>query len=675
MVYSTALRRVSFLLAVYVASLPGSVKAADTAASARNAVIEHRILDSARFLASDELKGRGVGTDGIEEAADFLVEQLSELGLRPESSSQLSQEFTIATEAALDDKMSNQLVFISPTDEEREDAVELTLEIEKDFMPLAIGGSGTFEGPMVFAGYGITSDQPHYDDYAQLDVKGKVVVLLRKEPQQDDASSPFNGRRPSSHAYFETKVDNARKRGAKAVIIVNDSHGTLQDARAEMRRVVKSVDNSPGMETLFTKENASPERWLQYVNQMAERAEIPSREHTLLQRQLDPLIGFQGAGAATEPFDMPVYFCRRSFIADIIKKSQGVELAEIERSIDKSLRPRSIELSPWRAQGKVNIVSREVRARNIVGVWEGEGGLRHETVIVGAHYDHIGMGGSGSLSPWTVAIHNGADDNASGTVALVEIARSLMKRDISPRRRVVFIAFSGEERGLLGSRHYVENPVFPLESTAAMVNLDMVGRLNDDRLTIYGTGTATMFDQLLERVNKTHGFELIRSRRGYGPSDHASFHRKSIPAVHFFTGLHSDYHRPSDDYDKLNVAGIRRVADFVADLVAELAQEPRRPQFVDTRRRGSRDDAFLGITPDSTAAGNGCRLATVIDGSPAEKHGLQPGDLLLQFGNRKVGSFADLLDAVRSQEPGDTVAVRLHRDGDELTLNVELGGR
>ena len=194
------------------------------------------------------------------------------------------------------------------------------------------------------------------------------------------------------------------------------------------------------------------------------------------------------------------------------------------------------------------------------------------------------MGGRGSLAPWTKEIHNGADDNASGTVTMLEIARHFAGQEKKPSRRIVFIAFTGEERGLWGSAHYAKNPRFALEDTIAMFNLDMVGRLTNEKLKVQGTGTAAEFDGLVEEVNQKYEFKLEKDPSGFGPSDHTSFYRAKVPVLHIFTGLHSDYHRPSDDVDKLNLQGMRRIAQFVEDIVQGTLDQENRPEYKETRR-------------------------------------------------------------------------------------------
>ena len=306
---------------------------------------------------------------------------------------------------------------------------------------------------------------------------------------------------------------------------------------------------------------------------------------------------------------------------------------------------------------------------------DGEGALANETVIVGAHYDHLGDGGPGSLAPWTKAIHNGADYNASGTAALLEVARQIVAQDIKPRRRIVFMAFSGEERGLLGSSYYVSNPALPLEKTVAMVNMDMVGRLKDNKLIISGTGTATSFEALIDETNKRYEFDIKKDPGGYGPSDHASFYGKQIPVFHFFTGTHNDYHRPSDDIEKINVEGMRRITAMVTDVVDQLATAEARPEYVEVKQKKhevSGDRPYLGTIPDFGREVEGYALMGAAKDSPADRAGIKAGDVIVKFGDSKIAGLEDIDGALRKYKAGDKVPVIILRDGKEQAVTVTL---
>jgi Zn-dependent M28 family amino/carboxypeptidase len=316
-----------------------------------------------------------------------------------------------------------------------------------------------------------------------------------------------------------------------------------------------------------------------------------------------------------------------------------------------------------------------VEVKNVAAVLEGQGPLADETIVVGAHYDHLGTGGAGSLAPWTRDIHNGADDNASGTAALLEVAHRLAARGEKPPRRIVFLAFTGEERGLLGSAHYVKHPAFPLEKTIAMINMDMVGRLADNKLVVYGTGTAEGFDALVDRLNEEAGFKITKDESGYGPSDHTSFYVKGVPVFHLFTGTHRDYHRPSDDYEKINVEGMRRVTDFVEAIVTEIAENPERPKYLETKRPQTAQRGkwpYFGSVPDYASDAEGLTLQDVAKNAPADKAGLKGGDVIVAFGNKKVTGIEDFAAALSQHKAGDRVQVKALRDGKEITVEVTL---
>ena len=314
--------------------------------------------------------------------------------------------------------------------------------------------------------------------------------------------------------------------------------------------------------------------------------------------------------------------------------------------------------------------------RSSIAALEAEGPLAAETIVIGAHYDHLGFGRRGSSKDQPQAVYNGADDNASGVAALIEVAGTLARRQEKLRRRVVFIAFTAEERGLRGSAYYVNHALVPLENTLAMLNLDMVGRLRNETLTITGTGTAEQFDQLLDRVNEQHGLKLAKRSSGFGGSDHLSFYSKKLPAMHFITGTHGDLHRPSDDFEKLNVPGMRRLVGLVTDVAVELANADDRPRYVATQRpagtgRGGRRPS-LGTVPDFAAEGPGYAISDVVRDGPAERAGLKGGDAIVQFGESKIGNLEHVDSALRKHKAGDRVKVVVRRGGREMTFEVTL---
>jgi Zn-dependent M28 family amino/carboxypeptidase len=318
--------------------------------------------------------------------------------------------------------------------------------------------------------------------------------------------------------------------------------------------------------------------------------------------------------------------------------------------------------------------------KNVVGVLPGRGPLAGQVVVLGAHYDHLGRGGAGmgSLDPDSVGvIHNGADDNASGTAALLEAARLLRGRLQGDRRTIVFVAFTAEEEGLIGSGWYVQHPLHATDSTIAMINFDMVGRLRDDRLLALGAETAPEFPALLDSINAKYGFDLKASGDGWGRSDHASFYADSIPVIHFFTDLHDQYHRVSDDADLINTVGIAKVAAYAADLTIALATRPAPPTYVSIPRPviASGNRASLGTIPDMASSPGGVRLSGVREGTPAAVAGIQAGDIIIRIGDHPIKDLNEMQNALTSYKPGDVVTVVVRRGEEEKSFTVTLGGR
>jgi hypothetical protein len=337
--------------------------------------------------------------------------------------------------------------------------------------------------------------------------------------------------------------------------------------------------------------------------------------------------------------------------------------------------------APAARPGKQSLIG-----KNVIGILPGRDPvLRNQTVVLGAHYDHLGLGGFGSLDPdSTGRVHNGADDNASGVAGLIQVAARLAASP--PARTVVFIAFSGEELGLLGSAHYAKEPIYPLAGTLAMVNLDMVGRLRGGRLIVYGVKTAKEFPGLLDSLNWYAGLDLKPQGDGYGPSDQSSFYAAKRPVLHLFTDLHEDYHRTTDDWQKINLDGLKRVADFTLGLITALANRRGPLTFIDvpaalpaqataTTASSPGYGAYLGTVPDMTGAPGGVRLVGVRAGSPAEKAGLRGDDIITRIGATETPDLQAMAEALRSHKPGETVEIVVRRGATVTTLRATLGTR
>ena len=339
------------------------------------------------------------------------------------------------------------------------------------------------------------------------------------------------------------------------------------------------------------------------------------------------------------------------------------------------------------AEIAVDIAPETVEARNVAALLPGADPARaKEYVILGAHYDHLGFGGEGSFVPDARAVHNGADDNASGVATTIEIARRLAD-GLPLARGVLFLAFTGEEKGLWGSARFVAEPTVPLQDAAAMLNFDMTGRMQNRSLTIFGTGTAEEWDDMLAAANADLSEPLVIAgvADGYGPSDHSSFYAEGIPVLHFFTNTHEDYHRPSDDWQKINFAGVDRVVELAAGVVRRLAgseaaaltavEQPRPSAGGGRSSSSGYGPAYLGSIPDMTPRDGGVRLTGVRAGSPAEAGGLRGGDIVVEFAGKPISDLYAYTYALREQSPGDVAQIVVERDGERITLEVTLGER
>lgn len=596
------------------AALPHTAVAEDAIAATVN-----RLKTDISYLASDALEGRDTGSEGIRLAGEYIKQRFDELGILTDSFDGTPyQEFTLPGPSDIGPAEENTLVFSG------KDALP-TMVLSENFNPLSLGSNGQFDAEVVFVGYGITAPDLGYDDYENIDVEGKVVIMIRKEPQQQNADSIFDGTRSSQYAFFSAKELNAALHKVAGVIMVNDA----------------LTVSSGG----------------------------------------DELLSVTAGGSAMSESQVPTLYCSRAAIDEVVKLGTGKSLDELEQAIDSDAAPRSQILEGIRVQGQTSIKQSKIPARNVIGVLPGAGELASEYVVVGAHYDHVGMGGQGSLAPGTIAIHNGADDNASGTTTMLEVARRLAADTSEQRRSLIFMAFTGEEKGLLGSKYYVRNPRWPLEETVAMVNMDMVGRLTDNALTVYGTGTAEGFDEMIDRLNESAKFALSKQKAGFGPSDHASFYEVEIPVFHIFTGLHNDYHRPSDDFDKVNYDGMARIATMVTELVTEICVAPERPAYLKTtavadvgrgRGRGpARTRAVLGVQLD--LSGGAAVIDEVTEEGPAAKAGMQSGDVIVKIGDDTIETIRDLRSSMTQQKAGEEIKISVKRGEEELELTLILG--
>jgi hypothetical protein len=306
--------------------------------------------------------------------------------------------------------------------------------------------------------------------------------------------------------------------------------------------------------------------------------------------------------------------------------------------------------------------------------------LKDEYLVIGAHYDHLGLGGAGSLVPDTVAVHHGADDNASGTAGVLELAQAFESQKSAPRRSILFMSFGAEEEGDLGSDYFVKHPLVPLQKIVGMINLDEVGREKDSTLIVYGTGTSPLWDSLLTKFNTPKQFNLKLNPEGFGPSDHASFYAKDIPVLFFFTGVHEDYHKPSDTWDKINAEGEQSILEFVEKIAYDVADREEKPLFTKAdspRQMGGNAGlrVYFGTIPDYAEQVNGVKISAVRKGSPAEKARVMGGDIIVKLGGKTIKNIYDYTYALQDLKPGDEVELTVKRGDKMIQLKGVLGRR
>lgn len=580
------------------------------AATAETRVKPEDYLSHVKFLASDELKGRATGTAEGDKAAKYIAGKFKAWGLKP-----IGGSYFQTFEVTIQSKVGPATAFSYTNGNGGKKA----LVLKETFQVVGPSGSGSFEGPLVFAGYGITAPEYSYDDYAGIDVKDKVVVIWRHEPQKDDDKSRFLGRNDTSHSQLVNKAINAKLHGAKAVILVNPSFARNDDP-------------------------------LDTASQSAGQAGIP-----YVQVKADVLVDWF--------------------------KAAGKSVREVGEGIDKDLQPRSFALpASLTVAGSVEIQREQHKTSNVAGYLPGK---TAEYIVIGAHYDHLGLGDNHSLGK-IGEIHHGADDNASGSAGMLELAHWFSKQP-KQRRGILFLSFTGEELGLLGSAYYVGHPELPLEKCAAMINMDMIGRIRDGKVFLAGSGTGANFKELIDGVKGKYGFQLdLSETAGYGSSDHTSFTTKQVPVLFFFSGLHGDYHKPSDTWDKIDAPDAAKLLDLVSDIAQRLRTDEERPKYVRVEPPpmpkgasggGSGYGPYFGSIPDFAEPPKGVRFADIRAGSPAEKAGLKPGDIMIEFDGKDIGNLYDYTYALRSKKPGDEVLVKVIRSGQTIEAKVLLTPR
>lgn len=627
-----------------------------------------RLRQIVTHLASDTLDGRRTGTQGATDAAHYIAGEFKRYGLRSwmpairsadrrgEPVTRYLQSFPYVATVELG---KNNLFFVNPG--RADDTAQFI--VGEDWMPLGFSSNASIKSAeIVFAGYGISSAELKYDDYAVSNAKDRVAIVFAGTPDGDNPHSQF-----TQAGQIRFKAAAARAAGARALLIIANEEKLKDDKLARL-----SYDNSG-------------------------EAGIPV---VVISRQLASRI----LGSANR--DLAEF----EKFADARLAVPSPDPAGLSTQLNPAQRVRML-VSGLKLNLSTDVVRRESPSFNVIGVLPGsDPKLKDESIVIGAHYDHLGRGGQGSLAAREGEIHHGADDNASGVAGLLEIARLLSSQNPKPRRTIVFIAFSGEEEGLIGSSYYVNHPVVPIANSVAMINLDMIGRLNENKLVIGGVGTAQDWRSMIDAgniaqsstvaLNSTSSsgsskerpmiigangrpvvmtdpakrFTLTLNEDGYGPSDHASFYSKQVPVLFFWTGTHADYHKPSDTAEKLNYEGEARIVSFVVNIVRDIDQSDKRPTYTVAKAqspgRSTGFRVYLGTIPNYGDSSDGLLLDGVRDDSPAAKAGLKAGDKIVKLGNRDVKNVYDYTHALSELKGGQEYEIEVVRGSERLKLKI-----
>jgi hypothetical protein len=690
------MRRKTFQLLLVVVMAASAF--AQQGGSSRSDVSVERLRAHVRYLASDKLDGRRTGTAGATEAAQYIALEFQRYGLRggvhwpAGTKARLNaylQKFPYVSGVELG--KGNAMTFTSRTNEAGAQAhagtaasSSLDLRVGEDWMPLAWSANARVESaPVTYVGYGITAAELQHDDYAQVDVRNRIALAFAGTPDGDNPHGSF-----ARFADLRFKAAAARDHGARALVVIAREENFKDEKSARLRVDESVASGDAGLPVVVISRQAA--------RRALEAAATPATTFAELEKAISAAPQATGQSAAE----------------GTASPGQGAAKPTAGRNFSAPLQNIAFAVS-------TEVVRREAPAANVVGILEGsDAKLKNEVVVIGAHYDHLGRGGQGSLAGREGEIHHGADDNASGVAGLLELARTFAGERKSVRRTMVFIAFGGEEEGLLGSSYYVRNPSLPLAQTVAMINLDMIGRMKENKLIVGGVGTAQEWKEWIAKVNSglrlnvaagtpspeaeskrgnypvvtgTDGgrvasaatggrFALTLTEDGFGPSDHASFYAKQTPVLFFWTGTHEDYHKPSDTADRVNYEGELRIVSFVRDIVRLVDARDARPTYTVAKSdaaagRSTGFRVYLGTIPNYAGGSDGLKLDAVREDSPAAKAGLKAGDLIVKLAGRDVRNVYDYTYALGEMRAGVEYDVEVMRGGERLKLRLTAAAR
>ena len=569
-------------------------------------IMTFEILEHVKYLSSDKLEGRSPVSSGSKQAIKYISKHWEAQGVIPAGTKKYNQSFSYINKVSIGGR---NILRIRNS--------KSRYKVKQDFIPIGWSGNGYLDEKVIFVGYGFDiEDSLSWNDYKNIDVKNKWVLMLSDGPDGISPHSPY-----SYHKKLYNKVIAARDWGAGGILFVD---------RIE-------------------KEN----------------------------NKLQPLIYRQSSSSAGLPIIQITHDT-----ANKILNNQENTISDLRTIIDKKLSSLSFE-TDRKVSASVNLKFEKEIGTNIVGFIEGsDPELKEEYIIIGAHYDHLGFGGhmSGSLNPDSVLIHNGADDNASGTAGVLELSHKLMMNKNLLGRSIITICFDAEEKGLLGSKFFAQNPTRKLEQAAIMINMDMIGRLNEDPVTIGGVGSSIILNNLIEEIKNKHSLNIDKNISGvdFGRSDHASFYREEIPVLFFFTGAHEDYHKPTDDWDKIDYQGEKDILNFLYDLIIELSTIKEKPEFTEVNNNNSNNQSpsfnvTLGVIPSYSSQ----KVGLEIDGisrknGPADKAGIVKGDIIIEISGKKVRNIYDYMARLAELNSGEIIKVKIIRNKIEMELTMDL---
>jgi hypothetical protein len=649
-------------------------------------VAEKNLRTHVAYLASDRLEGRRTGEQGATFAAGYVANMFAQYKLKAgfganaggKAKSNFLQSFPYVTGSALGE--DNALEFKS-----KETGAKAALKLKDEWMPLGFSTSEAVTNlPLVDVGYGITAKGLNYDDYRGADVKNSVALAIDGAPDK----------KLEQFADVRRKALAAREAGAKALIILVDIK------QEKFTKLIYDNQGDAGLPVVVMSHESMSKAYqfnlpkTGVAARSSDGTEIHYRGDTSITTKPDGTTIVEKADGTTFTYKTEIVkeengsYIKRADGKTIVKNPDGTS---VELENDYLLRETlGTKEEDFTVSVSVELNRKTADAYNVVGILEGtDAALKNEAIVVGAHYDHLGKGGAGSLAVNSTEIHHGADDNASGVAAMLELARQFAK-DRKNKRTLIFIAFGGEEEGLVGSKFYVNNPAFPIAKTVAMINLDMVGRLNENKLTVGGIGTASDWNEMVKRKNDImfdtdngYGvggkFALQLNEDGFGPSDHSSFYGKQVPVLFFFTGTHADYHKPSDTAEKINYEGLIKVTNFVGEIVKAIDQNPTKPTYTVAKSAGmggrTTFNVSLGTVPSYAEGNDGLLLDAVRDDSPAAKSGLKAGDKIIKLAGRDIRNISDYVFILGEMKAGVEYEVVVKRGAETLTLKIVPAAR